>query len=484
MTCRVRVEGWLFAGLVAGIVLTSPAGAQNRTFRRGGMPSTPRPGAPATAAPAAPPAAAPAPADPTPPPADNAPANGPHRRNFYWNNYYQRPPIIAGLNSRVLVQFPPRFDWTFAQPLENPATFEAGTSYHNSYQTSYQLWVPTTYRHAVPHALVVWVSARPMPDEQMAWDMVCRRHGILFAAAHNGGDMVPPARRMRLTLDVLDDIRRRMNVDTDRIYVGGLSEGGRTACDLAYAYPEFIGGVIAVSGASPLRQEPWMRDRVRDRLSVALVCGEIDPARREMETLRVPSLQENDIRHRLWKLPRLGGMVPPPMMLEEIVVWLESTRAARRALGMRYTPARMAEGMMPPPDVWAQGVVDEAKVRLKDARTRNDGLMQLEGVIRRWKDTPAAVQAEKLLREHNDKEKVTWQKVYEKRQMAFLFREATCLDAYLAGPLPPRDLMRKRDLLQASVLLWEAVEKNGGDGKEAQQATRRLEELRKVVQVR
>lgn len=481
----MRQQCWRLAGIVAAIVLTGPVDAQSRGYRQG-MPARTGPGKPATApAPAPAPAPAAAPVESPPPaPADNSPSARPYRRNYFYNNNYPRPPIIAGMNPRVIVQFPPRFDWTFAQPLENPSTFSIGSTYHDSFQTTYQLWVPTTYRHAMPHALVLWVSAKPMPDEQLAWDLVCRRHGVLFAAVYNGGNAVPPGQRMRLTLDVLDDLRRRMNVDTDRIYVGGLSEGGRTACDLAYAYPEFIGGVIAVGGASPLRQEPWLRDRVRDRLSVALVCGEIDPARREMEVLRVPSLQECAIRHRLWKLPMLGQTVPPAPVLEEIFLWLDATRLARRSLGVRYPPTRMAEGAVPVPDLWAQGVVEEAKVRLKDAKSRDDGLMQLEGVIRRWKDSPAAAQAEKLLREHNDRDKVTWQSIYEKRQLQFLYREATCLDDYLAGPLPLRDQMRKRDLLQAAVLLWEAVEKHGGDRKEGRQATRRLEELRKLVQVR
>lgn len=480
-----RCNGWWIAASMAGLLLAAAAHGQRPTFRSGGMPSRPRTPAPAgpAPAPAAAPAAVPAPAAVA---ADQGSGySSPRGYNWWYNNGYRRPPIVAGFNPFVRVLHEPRFDWSFAQPLEdftNPAASPGAL--HDSSQTAYQLWVPNTYRHAVPHALVLWVSAKPAPDEQMVWDTVCRRHGLLFAAAHQGGNAVHPSRRMRLTMDVLDDIRRRMNVDTDRIYVGGQGEGGRTACDLAYAYPEFVGGVLAVGGAAPLRQEPWLRDRAHERLSVALVCGELDPARREMEVLRAPSLRDAEVRHRLWSLPRWGAVMSPAPILEEILVWLETPRLARRTHSIRYPGTRMAEGAFPSPDLWSNGLVEEAKVRLKEARTRDSGLMLLEGVARRWKGTPAAARAEKMLAEHNARDKATWQSVFDRRQTRFLHSEATALDAYLAGPLPPRDLFRKRDLLQASLVVWEAVERHGGNGKEAQQATRRLEQLRQQVQAR
>src|SRR5437667_291671 len=77
--------------------------------------------------------------------------------------------------------------------------------------------------------------------------------------------------------------RRRLHIDTDRCYLAGAGEGGRTACAVAFAYPEAFGGVLAIGSGSPLRPEPDRRERVKERLSVALLTGERAPGRPELE---------------------------------------------------------------------------------------------------------------------------------------------------------------------------------------------------------
>src|SRR5262245_44253995 len=102
------------------------------------------------------------------------------------------PAILLGNNPRVRVQSPARLDWAFALASEAEAR-EAFAQ--DSGPTLYRLWVPATYRHAVPSPLVLFLSAKPVPDEWPAWDPVCRKYGVLFAMAYDGGDGCTPARR-------------------------------------------------------------------------------------------------------------------------------------------------------------------------------------------------------------------------------------------------------------------------------------------------
>jgi predicted esterase len=377
-----------------------------------------------------------------------------------------RPPIAHGHNHRVRVLGPSRLDSSFALPGTTRAEYDPT-------QLTYYLYVPLTYRHSRPHPLVLFVSAKAVPDEFVGWDVVCRKHNVLFALVPGGNDF-PPAGRLQLALDVLDDIRRRMHVETARIYVGGFSEGARTACAVAHAYPEFVGGVIAVGGAGPQRTEPWLRDRARELLSVALVAGELDPARAELQRYRLPVLEGGGVRSRLWLVPRAGHAMPPAAVLEEALLWLEAARPARLALALRYPTSLVAPGVVPLPETWARGVVQEARLRLKDARTRDTGLMQLEGVTQRWPGTSAANEAKKLLGEQ------PWEKVRDRVQQEYYFREAAALDAYLGGPLSPRDLPNKALLLRSSQQLWQEVVRYGAETKEGRQAAQRLEELRKL----
>lgn len=385
-----------------------------------------------------------------------------------------RPPIIHGNNPNVRVLDAPRFDWSFAVPAAAAKAPRQLLADHMSTTTTYQLWVPNTYRHAVAHPLILFVSAKAIPDEWVPFDLLCRTHNVLFAVATGGGDLAHPITRMRITLDMFDDIRRRVMVDPDRVYVAGLSEGARTACELAYAYPEFVGGVLAIGGAASLRGEPYLRDRARERLSVALVTGENDVSRLELTKYRFPVLRDLGVRSQLWAVPKLGTAVPPGRVLEEAYVWLEAGRLARRALAQRAPALRGNENTVPTAEVWSKYLLEEARGRLKEEKLRGSGVALLDGTARRWKGTAAAAQAGQLLAEQKDGDKVL-----AKAQQEFYHREAKALEDYLAGPLPPRDQKARAVLVALAVELWEQVEKAGAETVAGQEASKRLAALRR-----
>jgi pimeloyl-ACP methyl ester carboxylesterase len=408
------------------------------------------------------------------------------RRVYYpWpGNGLVRPPIVHGNNPRVRVLLPSRLDWTYAASAAALGTAPPEARPHDATQTVYQLWVPRSYKHAAPHPLVLFISPKQFPDEWGSWIDVCSKHGVMFAAVPGGGSNAHPALRLRVALDVLDDLRRRMAIDTDRVYVGGYAEGARTACELAFAYPEFVGGVVAIGGASSPRQEPWMRERMKERLSVAYVTGGLDPARREIEVFRHPVTRDLGARTRLWSVPMAANAMPASAVLEDAYLWLEAGLAGRRALMAASPTSKMAVGVVPPAEAWAQGVLEEAKARLKDRGRREAGLMLLAGLAERWAGGETARKAAKLLEAHDERGKGKWQDVYNRQQVRFAFLEAKAFADYVEGPLPVRDLARKPALLQELAGLWELVEKYGPDTDEGREAGRRLEELRKQLPAR
>lgn len=406
------------------------------------------------------------------------------RRNFAnWGPNNIRPAIIHGTNPRVRVLLPSRLDWSYATSTAALTTAPAETRLHDATRVVYQLWVPRLYRHTVAHPLVLFISTKPFPDEGNAWVDICAKHALMLATVTAGNNQ-HPAQRMQAALDVLDDLRRRMSIDTDRIYLAGLGDGARTASEVAFAYPEFVGGVLTIGGASSPRQEPWMRERTKERLSVAYITGGADPSRREIEALRYPVTRDLGVRTRLWSAPLQANAMPSSSVLEEAFLWLEAGRGPRRALALTNPTARMAEGVVPLPEVWARGVFEEAKARLNDKRQQELGLMQLEGVATRWRGTEAGRAAKKLLEAHDQHAKVKWKEIYNRTQQRFTYLEAKAFGEYVGGPLPARDLPRKTALLQELVGLWERVETYGSDTDEGREATSRLEDLRKQIPAR
>ncbi|MFM7072590.1 MAG: hypothetical protein ACKO38_12445, partial [Planctomycetota bacterium] len=187
----------------------------------------------------------------------------------------------------VRVSTPTSLDWVFAvsnqSPAEPPADWLPG--YDATAQT-YERYVPAGIGRTASPGLVLFVSAGPKPQGLETFRKTCDERLMVFASPHNAGNGVDSRQRIRIILDVLDDVRREYGVDPDRTYIAGFSGGGRIACGVGFSLPELFGGVIPVCAAGELREETWLRQRVVDRLSVAHLTGDGDFNRGEVERFR------------------------------------------------------------------------------------------------------------------------------------------------------------------------------------------------------
>src|SRR5262249_37943755 len=172
------------------------------------------------------------------------------------------------------------------------------------------------------------------------------------------------------------------------------------ACVVGYSLPELFGGVLPACGADTLRHEPWLRNRVSERLSVMLLTGTTDFNRAEMERERPPLLAEYRVRTHL-HVANGGHALPPPAGLAESLAWLQAGRPPRRALAQRYPASRYPAARAPSAAEWSVALLQEGVARLQSAETHGVGLMQLVGVAERWSALPAGVQAKRLLDEYD-----------------------------------------------------------------------------------
>src|SRR5262245_54983593 len=180
---------------------------------------------------------------------------------------------VPGYQASVTVSAPTRIDWSCAL---GPSRAIALPGYDSAKQT-YELYVPPKGKKKSPPApLVLFVSAGNEPAGWKAFAKLCQARGILFAGPRAAGNDDPGARRVRIVMDVLDDVRRKHPIDPDRTYVAGFSGGARIACGVAFGLPEHFGGVMSLGAAGDLREDSWLRHRVIDRLSVAFLAGETD----------------------------------------------------------------------------------------------------------------------------------------------------------------------------------------------------------------
>jgi predicted esterase len=392
--------------------------------------------------------------------------------------------LPPGYHAKVAVAAPTRLDWTFA--LSNRSLADPPAAWLGDYDSTkqhYELYLP---RRESKKLLPVILFVSPSGD-RLGWkrfERLCKQQGILFACPYDAGNDCPGKKRVRIVLDVLDDLRRHYPIDADRTYLAGFSGGGRIACAIAFALPECFGGVMPICASGNLRSESWLRQRVMDRLRVALLTGEKDFNRAEVQRLRGPMLKEVGVTARVWVQRGMGHDVPPEAVQLEAFRWLDQGAARRRDEAKRHPASRLPGDATPDRSKQAQALLAEGKERLKKPATLYSGLMQLQGCMTRWPDLATAAEAKKILLDYEGRPEKPWEKDDIAEQRRFLIAQARAVDAYASGDLPPQYAKERPAAARQAIQFWRKVLDDAPDSAAGREAKKRIPVLEKIAEPR
>ncbi len=388
-----------------------------------------------------------------------------------------------GVHENVSVSAATRLDWTFvvaSQSLATPPPAWLG-DYDPTKQT-YDLFVPTRRNPKAPMPVLLFLSPGKDGGGWKAFEKLAQAEGVLIASPRGAGNDCPSRRRVRVVLDVLDDLRRDYPVDPDQTFITGFSGGGRIACAIGFGLPELFAGVMPICAGADLRAESWLRQRAVDRLSVALLTGEKDFNRGEVERLRGPYLADVGVRSKVWTQTGLGHAIPNDKTLREAFRWLQAGQPRLVALAKKYPTARIPAVQATTRTALASNLLAEGKKRLAEKGGTYAGLMQLKGVLDRWPDVPSATAAKQILLEYDDKTEKPWERDDLAEQRRFLIASARALTAYATGPLDPRYAKQKPDMLRKAIELWGQIASDQPDAAIGKEAKKRLAELEKLLE--
>jgi len=388
----------------------------------------------------------------------------------------------TGYQAQVKVTAPTRLDWTFVvsnRSLTEPPDKWRLADFPSASQ-SFELFVPMRRDPKQPVPLLLFVSPSNQPMGWKHFEPACKKMGFAFAGVRDAGNDVPAQKRIRIILDVFDEVRRQLPIDPDRTYIAGFSGGGRMACAVGFALPEYVGGVLPICAGGKLRDESWLRQRSADRLSVALLTGQTDFNKGEVERLWGGYFKDVGVRSRTWTQPGLGHGVPKDEVLQEAVRFLDQTAAQRNDLAKRF-PASRAGATDPGREGAAKLLLAEGKQRLAMKGQVYAGLMQFKGVLERWPDLPAAKEAEKVLLEYDNRKEKPWEVEDIAEQRRFLIAEARSLDAYASGDLPAQYAKDRAGMLKKALELWQLVQQDSPDSPAGKEAAKRIPALEKML---
>ncbi len=219
---------------------------------------------------------------------------------------------------------------------------------------SFEVYVPDCYDPNTPFGLLVWISAGPSGsiEPYRGSKELMDKHKLIWVGANNSGNKTGPYhRRVPLALDAAYNMQKLYNIDPNRVYVAGLSGGGRVASITAFHHSDVYSGGIFIIGA-----DYWVDMRVPGKQNLIWRAACMRPQARFLRRAKkfgryVLLTGDNDINrlqmhtyyergHRKWlknvlyiQVPGMGHEIPPAKEFDKALEYLDNPSSRSEGLG-------------------------------------------------------------------------------------------------------------------------------------------------------
>lgn len=216
--------------------------------------------------------------------------------------------------------------------------------------------LPKAYSPRKPAGLVIWIDPGETGVIPQTYEPALDELNLIAVGAAGMGNAREMADRLQLAMDCLATAACRFHVDPARVYITGVSGGGRLASTLLACFPEQFTGAIPVVGVSCYENLPtgtggfWAGGYRKpqgklfslfQKRPMAIITGDRDFNQPEIHRARdVFSRDRCTVKVFEWE--DLGHALPSPDRLLMAVQWVDeparaaeqrATAAAERALG-------------------------------------------------------------------------------------------------------------------------------------------------------
>jgi hypothetical protein len=116
---------------------------------------------------------------------------------------------------------------------------------------SFAVHVPRHYAGKKPFGLIVYIDPGDLGGRMIkAYHKVLNRHNLIWVGANKAGNQREVIHRVGLSLDAIHNMTRQYNIDPNRVYVCGMSGGGRISSWVGMGYPEVVAGTFPFCGVN------------------------------------------------------------------------------------------------------------------------------------------------------------------------------------------------------------------------------------------
>lgn len=199
-----------------------------------------------------------------------------------------------------------------------------GSTLSPEQEVQWRIYVPDKPE---PAGVLVFISPSSSGMPQQDWVGVLEQKNLIWVAAENFGNTVPTAQRLLAAIMGLTDVRQNFELDNKRIYVAGLSGGGRAASTLITRFPQMFTGAIYMVGVDfwEPEQEHLLEHITRNRY--VFLTGHKDFNRGEIKTVYKKYQTAGVEQALLMDLPDFGHEYPNAQRLAEALNYLDTGAA-------------------------------------------------------------------------------------------------------------------------------------------------------------
>jgi dienelactone hydrolase len=121
---------------------------------------------------------------------------------------------------------------------------------------TFHVRLPKRFDPRVPAGVLVWISPTPSGKIHDSFKRACDELGLIAIGVDNNGNKRQITDRLQNHLDSIETLAQHARIDRDRIYLTGMSGGGRCSGILQIAFPDRFAGAVPIVGLDTYHNAP------------------------------------------------------------------------------------------------------------------------------------------------------------------------------------------------------------------------------------
>ena len=198
-----------------------------------------------------------------------------------------------------------------------------------SFATTFSPDKPLRYRVRIPpgdspSGVLVFVKSGESGELPPGWAAQLDTQNLIWIAADNFGNEHPRSQRILAAIAGLRLIESTETIDAKRLYLGGISGGGRIASQIMTRFPQYFRGALFIVGADfwTASEKPLLPQIAANRY--VFITGSADFNQLSMQRMYVNYRQAGVKDAMLMDLPHFGHQFPNGEQLGAAIDFLDA----------------------------------------------------------------------------------------------------------------------------------------------------------------